>query len=361
MSRPARALVNVSALQHNFQIVRQHAPKSKIMAVIKANAYGHGAIEVARALADADAFAVASIDEARELREAGINQPICLLSGFFGEEDLVQSAKLRLDPIIHYAEQVEQLKKFKADAPINTWIKIDTGMCRLGFEPDEFDDVLRTLQGSDAVAEIKVMSHFANADNTGDSKTQEQIDTFVQATSGCTAPFSLANSAGVLVWPTSHLDWVRPGIMLYGSSPVTKKNIEDFDLHSVMTLETELMAVYQRRKGQAIGYGGDWVCPSDMTIGVAAIGYGDGYPRHAPTGTPVLVNNQRAKLVGRVSMDMITIDLSEQKEARSGDPVVLWGEGLPADEIAQLSGTISYELFCKVTARVPRTFVENPI
>lgn len=357
MSRPACALVSIPALQHNFQVVRNHAPDSRIMAVIKANAYGHGSVQVANAFPEAEAFGVASIEEGVELRQAGITKPICLLSGFFQETELSLLAENKLDPVIHYPQQLDQLERYqnnRGKTPINVWLKIDTGMHRLGFAPQEFGEIWQKLEACAAVGKISLMSHLANADISSDPGNKKQIAAFLAVTSDCDTDLSLANSAGVLTYPDSCLDWVRPGIMLYGSSPVAGKHAHDFDLKPVMTLETELMAVYKRRKGQAIGYGGDWVCPRDMSIGVAAIGYGDGYPRHAPSGTPVLVNGKRANLVGRVSMDMITIDLSDQEHAKTGDRVVLWGEGLSVDEIAEAAGTISYELFCKVTKRVPR-------
>ena len=352
MSRPARALLDAQALRHNLQQVRRHAPHSKVMAVVKANAYGHGLSWAAKILEDADAFGVASVEEGMELRAAGVTRPICLLEGFFAADEIPLLGRHQLAATVHEQDQLQVLESASGATPIAVWIKIDTGMHRIGFAPEEVPAVLARLKACPAVAEIRVMSHFANADNKFDSTTQSQIECFRPLCQGLEG--SLANSAGILAWPDSHLDWVRPGIMLYGGSPLIGHHAHDLDLMPVMTLQSALIAVHRRRKGEAVGYGGDWLCPEDMTVGVAAVGYGDGYPRHAPPGTPVLVNGRRTPLIGRVSMDMITLDLRAQPEAKAGDPVVLWGTGLPVDEVAAQAGTISYELLCHVAERIPR-------
>jgi alanine racemase len=358
MSRPACALVDTGALKHNLQEVRRHAPQARTMAIVKANAYGHGLAWAARVLNDVtDAFGVSSIEEALKLREAGITRPICLLEGFFTADEMPVIAKHRLAPVIHHEKQLQALIEAPPSLQLSVWLKIDTGMHRLGFAPAAVPDALKKLRSCSAVSEIRVMSHFARADMAADSETKTQIENFKSLTGNLGLESSLANSAGILAWPQSHLDWVRPGIMLYGISPMEQPSVIKNDLKPVMTLQTALIAVHPRRKGEAIGYGGDWRCPQDMLVGVAAIGYGDGYPRHARAGTPVLVNGQRVPLFGRVSMDMITLDLRTQPRASEGDSVVLWGPDLPVEEIAHCASTISYELLCHVTERVPRVAV----
>jgi len=355
MSRPARALVDAEALRHNLRQARLRAPRSRVMAVVKANGYGHGLLWVARTLSGAaDAFGVSSVEEGIQLREAGITRPVCLLEGFFTPDELPTLAEHRLEPAIHCEFQLQALVQALPVVKLTVWLKIDTGMHRLGFLPQAVPDVLKQLRSSPAVADIRVMSHFARADIRFDPDTKTQIESFQGQVRNLGLESSLANSAGILAWPQSHLDWVRPGIMLYGASPMAGESAAALDIEPVMTLETALIAVNIRRQGEAIGYGGDWRCPEDMPVGVAAIGYGDGYPRHAVPGTPVLVNGKRVPLVGRVSMDMITLDLRAQPDARVGDPVVLWGQGLPVEEVAQSAGTIAYELLCHVTERIPR-------
>ena len=354
MARPARALLDAQALRHNLALVRRLAPRTRVMAVTKANGYGHGLAWVARTLEDADAFGVAYAEEGVRLREAGIAQPICLFDGFFGAGDIPVLAHHRLAPAIHHDEQVRALEAHKGKTAIAVWVKVDSGMHRLGFAPEAAAGALARLKSCQAVSEIRVMSHLANAEATSEDDTQKQIECFMSVVKGLRMERSLANSAGIIAWRASHLDWVRPGIMLYGASPLTERSAEQLGLKPVMTLETAIMAVDRRRKGERVGYAGEWTCPEDMPVGVAAIGYGDGYPRRAPAGTPVLVNGKRTPLIGRVSMDMITLDLRSQPETRVGDPVVLWGRGLAVEEVAAKAGTISYELLCHVAERVPR-------
>jgi alanine racemase len=359
MSRPARALLDTRALRHNLGIVRRHAPAARVMAVVKANAYGHGLNWAAGVLHDVDAFGVASVEEGMQLRRAGVLKPICLLEGFFGPDDLPLLARHNLSPVIHHDAQLAMLEAGRGLPPLSVWLKIDTGMHRLGFAPEAFPGVYARLKACGCTSEIRLLSHFANADVAGDKATGRQIERFEALRQQARTEASLANSAGIVAWPASHHEWVRPGIMLYGASPLAGRSAATLDLKPVMTLASALIAVHRRAKGDAIGYGGDYVCPEDMPVGVVAIGYGDGYPRHAPSGTPVLVNGRREPLVGRVSMDMITLDLRNQPNARVGDPVVLWGEGLPVDEIAARAGTISYELLCHVAERIPRVMVSE--
>jgi alanine racemase len=357
MSRPARALLDPQALRHNFEVVRQRAPRARIMAVVKANAYGHGLAWVASELSEADAFGVSSIEEGLVLRRAGVRQPICLLEGFFSADEIPLLIQHRLNPAIHHESQLAMIESARLGEALDVWIKIDSGMHRIGFRPDAFASVCARLSRCPGIGAIRVMSHLASADDRDNSATRQQIDSFLALTRESGLERSLANSAGIAAWQDSHLDWVRPGIMLYGAAPVSGSGAPD--LKPVMTLTTALIAVHVRRKGETIGYGGDYRCPEDMPVGVATIGYGDGYPRHARPGTPVLLNGQRVPLIGRVSMDMITLDLRTQSRARTGDPVVLWGRGLAVDEVAANAGTISYELLCHVTERIPRVAVSE--
>lgn len=359
MTRPVRARVDAAALRHNLSRVKALAPRSEVMAVVKADAYGHGLVWAAQQLRQADAFAVAGVDEAISLREAGIYQPICLLSGFFGSDELVLLSAYRLSPALHSLDQVRQLANARLPHPVTVWLKLDTGMHRLGLQPQQLDKAMATLRDSDAVSDVNLMTHFACADDETSPATHDQIKQFAEVSAGFEGRASLANSAGICAWPDSHQQTVRPGIMLYGSSPLMTRSAADLDLRAVMTLESRLIAVRDLKEGDRVGYGGDWQCPRDMRIGVIACGYGDGYPRHAPAGTPVLVNGRAAPLAGRVSMDLITVDLSGHMEARVDDTVVLWGENLPVDGIAMAAGTISYELLCQVTSRVPRVAVNE--
>jgi len=357
MTRATRAVIDLAALQHNLQVSRHAAPNSKQMAIIKAHAYGHGMVRIAQALDDADAFGVALIEEAIPLREAGVSKPILLLEGFTSEQDLTLIRGYNLDCVVHHESQLRMLEAASGD-PVTVWMKIDTGMHRLGFKPEQANEVYQRLQQCALVKPtIHLMTHLANADDLDDSLTEQQIKRFYEAIQFADAedsniPCSIANSAGVLGWPASHADWVRPGIMLYGVSPFIAGKGKEHDLKPVMTLQSELIAVNQFKEGDKVGYGGSWTCPDDMPVGVVAIGYGDGYPRHARPGTPVLVNGQRVQLLGRVSMDMITVDLREQANAAVGDEVTLWGEGLAVEEVADYASTIAYELLCSVTSRV---------
>ncbi len=354
MSRPARALLDPHALRHNLARTRACASHARVMAVVKANGYGHGLTWTASVLTEADAFGVASLEEGLQLRAAGATQPICLLEGFFETAELPELAAHGLEPVVHHEWQVRALEAAAVVRPLNVWLKLDTGMHRIGFPPEEFEQVLARLRACANVGEIRLMSHLACADDRMNPITRRQIECFLPWVRASALSASLANSAGVLAWPASHLDWVRPGLMLYGASPLAGQRASELGLKPVMTLETALIAVHRRRRGERIGYGGDWECPEDMPVGVAAIGYGDGYPRHARSGTPVLVNGKRVPLIGRVSMDMVTLDLRPVPDSAVGDRVVLWGEGLPVDEIAACAGTIAYELLCRVAERVPR-------
>lgn len=356
--RATCATIHLGALRENLCRVRALAPGARVMAVVKADGYGHGLERVARALEGADAFGVAGIADGQRLRAAGVAQRIVVLSGLDEAGDLAEMRRLRLDPVIHSDAQIEALEADRDPRPLRVWIKLDTGMHRLGFTPERAREVHARLRALPCVdREIGLMTHFANSDVFDDAQTAQQIDTFERATAGLEGPRSLSNSAGILGWPEAQGEWVRAGGALYGISVVAGRIGADFGLRPAMTLATRLVAVNPVRKGDPIGYAATWEAPEDMRIGVAAIGYGDGYPRQARAGTPVLVNGTRAALVGRVSMDLVTIDLRGHPEARIGDPVVLWGRGLPVEEVADHAGTIGYDLTCGVTRRV--RFVEE--
>ena len=362
MARPTSATVHIDALRHNLGQVRLRAPVSRVMAVVKADGYGHGLERVARALTGADAFGVAALSDAERLRAAGLSQPIVLLSGFDEPEDLPRLRQLGVQTVVHHASQLEMLEQAAPGDAIPCWLKVDTGMHRLGFAPETVREVHARLAAMPAVGEIVLMTHFASSDEFADSPTQgrqtrEQIRIFHEATAGLPGLRSLANSAAVLGWRDASADWVRPGGALYGLSVVAGTTGADFGLRPAMTLSTRLIAINRIRQGECIGYSATWRCPEDMPVGVAAIGYGDGYPRHAPAGTPVLVRGRRVPVIGRVSMDLMTLDLRGVPDARVGDAVTLWGPELPAETIADAAGTIGYELTCSITRRV--RFVEQ--
>ena len=360
MTRATCAAINLAALTHNLQVAKQAAPDARQMAIIKANGYGHGIVEVARALRKADAFGVATLDEAINLREGGIYHPIILLEGFTRESELPLIHAYDLECVIHHESQVSILETQK-DKPIKTWLKIDTGMHRLGFDVSQTKNIFDRLCACTSVTKpVRVMTHLANADNRNDPTTEVQCRQFATATGALgEVETSIGNSAGILGWPISHADWVRPGIMLYGVSPFPDSLAEQQHLKPVMTLQAELIATKQLKKGDRVGYGGSFTCKEDMTLGVVAIGYGDGYPRHAKNGTPVLINKTIVPLVGRVSMDMITVDLGKCPSAKVGDNVILWGEGLPVETIATHADTIGYELLCGVTKRVSYNYTDE--
>lgn len=353
MSRPTQITIDLAALQHNYQQVKQLAPHSAVMAMVKSNAYGHGLERIAIALSNADALGVACSEEGSILRNAGVKNPIILMEGLFDSGELTRANEQDFVLIVHEPEQVNMLEHFSTHKPFSIWLKIDTGMHRLGFAPSEVETYYTRLMQCSAVKKpIGLMTHFAESDSLDRTPTLNQIELFNRVTQHFTGPRSLANSGGIIAWPSAHADWVRPGIMLYGASPFTGRSGADHNLQPVMSLSSKLIALHTLKKGDRIGYGGMWTCPEDMTIGVIGIGYGDGYPRHAQNGTPILVNGRTCPLVGRVSMDMITVDLRTQPEAKIGDPVLLWGSGLPVEVVAEYSDTTGYELLTRITQRV---------
>jgi alanine racemase len=358
MTRPAKVIIDLAALRSNYSRVQQLATGCRVMAVVKADAYGHGLVRVANALTSADAFGVACLEEAEQLREAKIRQPIVLLEGPYSFVELRQIEALGLDIVVHHISQLEMLEQSTIKKSIRVWLKLDSGMHRLGFDIKKLSSVWSRLQVCDSVSdEIIMMTHLAAANEINNPMTSVQLDAFASACESFTAERTIANSAGIVGSPDSHADWVRPGLMLYGVSPMQDSIASDHNLQPVMSLESRLISVKNLNKGESVGYGASWRCPSDTTIGIVAAGYGDGFPRHAKSGTPTLVNGKRASIIGNASMDMLTVDLSAQPQAKVGDPVELWGTSLAIEEVASYAGTIPYELLCGVHKRL--AFVEK--
>jgi alanine racemase len=346
--RPIRALIDCAALRHNLGIAKRRAPRSRVWAVVKANAYGHGLARAARALAAADGLALIEIEAAIELRRTGEIRPILLLQGVYSPAEIESVASHGFTIVVHHEEQVRMLATARVPAKIPVYLKLNTGMNRLGFSGAGLGDVLDRLRR--CAGEVTLMTHFADAD--GARGVRWQLERFEAATAGMNVPRSLANSAALLRHPETHTDWVRPGIALYGCSPFPDESAGALGFKPAMTLASELIAVRELRAGDSVGYGCTFTADAPMRVGIVACGYADGYPRHAPTGTPILVAGKRTRTVGRVAMDMLFADLSGIPEAAIGSPVTLWGEGLSADEVAASAGTVSYELLCALSPRV---------
>lgn len=356
MARPTRAIINREALRHNYAIAAALSGDGKAMPIVKANAYGHGAVTVAQTLEPlAPALGVACIEEAIELREAGISKPILLLEGFFSAEELELAAAKNFWLMLQTDEQLAAVDAATITQPLNCWLKFDTGMHRLGFQPEHAADLYACLRAMPQVSDDVVLAtHFASADDLDSDFTQLQIQLFRDCTQGIDAPRSLANSPGLLGWPEARAEWNRPGFMLYGHSPFATAHGEAAKLQPVMTFRSEVMAVREIAIGESVGYANTWNAEKPSRIATVPVGYGDGYPRHAANSTPVLINGQRAPLVGRVSMDMITVDVTELAPVNIGDEVILWGEKLSANEVAIHADTIGYEIMTRMHNRVPR-------
>lgn len=352
MSRAARATLDLGALRHNFERIRSQAPASRLLAVVKANGYGHGLLRVARALPEADGFGVAHIEEALSLREGGIVQPIVLLQGFTDPAEIDVLARQHIETVVHHPEQVRMLERQPPTPPLGVWLKLDTGMHRLGLGAADADEMHRRLRTCPGVVLRAVLSHLARADEPAHPFTEQQRAEFLRLSESWDLPRSLANSAAVFSARRYHFDWVRPGLALYGISPFAQGLAGELGLRPVMTLRGQVVAVKALRRGEAVGYGGSWRASRDTRLAIVAVGYADGYPRHAPNGTPVLLGGRSCSLVGRVSMDMLAVELPPEVSSRLGEEAVLWGEGLPVEGIARAAGTIPYELVCKLTPRV---------
>jgi alanine racemase len=350
--RAAKVTIDLVALKHNFKQVQKHSSNGNIMPVIKANAYGHGMLQVADALDGANGFAVAQLGEAIALREHGVSKPITVFQGFADSAQLELMIQYNLRPVVTQLWQIDLLeslntKSISTGATLVVWLKVNTGMGRLGVQPDDVMLCWQRLQQIPHIQPLGLMMHFANADQPDKNSNQLQLNCFKRLSDKIVAQTSVSNSAAIVSHLCEQEDWVRPGIMLYGSSPVLNVTAQSLGLQAVMSLHAELIAINHLPKGHHVGYGDSWTCPDDMSVGIVNVGYGDGYPRLAPSGTPVMVNNQLTQLVGRVSMDSIAVDL-RGINAQCGAHVELWGRHISVDEVALKSGTISYELLCNV-------------
>lgn len=356
--RRAELRVDLSALRHNAGIARVAAAGRKIFVAVKADGYGHGASMVAQALREqVDGWLVATLAEGEALRQAGLTERILVLQGIMHASEARRAAQRFLEPVFHHQSQIDALGRGLSGLTLTAWAKVDTGMHRVGFSPEEFPAAYAQLRALRGIRPMPgVITHFARADEPDEGPTLRQLACFQQVTKGLAVETSVCNSAGLLRFPQAAGDWVRPGIMIYGGNPFTTGSAADWGLRPVMTLRSRLIAIRRVAAGEGIGYGARYLAPETMLVGVVAVGYGDGYPRHAPDGTPILVNDQRTTVIGRVSMDLITVDL-RGVHARVGDEVVCWGEGLPIDDIATASASISYELMCQMSGRVARRIV----
>lgn len=357
--KAATAVVDCRALRHNLQRIRTFAPDCRLVAVVKANAYGHGLLETAHTLTEADCFGVARIGEALKLRSGGIVQPILLLEGFFSPDDLPVLVANNIETAVHSEEQLSALEQATLERPVRVWMKLDSGMHRLGVRPEQAEAFYRRLSACrNVVQPVNIMSHFSRADEPESSATPEQIACFDRFVADKPGMKSISASGGILLWPQAHRDWVRPGIILYGVSPLAEPYAAHYGLQPAMTLKSSLIAVREHKAGEPVGYGGTWVSERDTRLGVVAIGYGDGYPRSAPSGTPVLINGREVPLVGRVSMDMISVDLGPGAVDKVGDEAILWSSALPVEKIAAFTGISAYELITKLTSRVSMEYLK---
>ena len=349
--RPIQAIIKLDALRHNLSVAKSHAPHSKVMAVIKANGYGHGLLNVAQGLRAADGFAVLGIDEAITLRQAGFGQTLLLLEGLFAADELQSASQHNISFVVHCFQQIEMLEQASLAHPVSVFLKMNTGMNRLGFVPGDFAHAQQRLADCPNVAGITLMTHFATADEA--QGVAAPFALFQQTTAGLDYPKSLANSAAILRYPQTHADWVRPGIMLYGATPVAGTTASNFGLKPAMTLSSEIIAVQTLQPGESVGYGQRFTATRETRLGIVACGYADGYPRHAPNGTPIAVAGQATQTLGRLSMDMLYADITHIPQAAIGSAVELWGEQVPVDAVAESAGTVGYELLCAVAQRVP--------
>lgn len=358
--RPTSATVRLADIAANCELTRRLAPGSRCVAVIKANAYGHGMVKVAQYLEDqVPVFGVALVEEAMQLRDSGIKRPILVMQGPNHASELDEAVAGGFWLLLHRQQQVDWVQSAKLAGPLRVWLKIDTGMHRLGFAVDAIDRVCAGLRSSPNVSHAPVLcTHLACAEDRKDPMTDDQVRLIRDCAGKYGLATSIANSAGILFWPDSHAQWNRPGYMLYGLCPTGSTEVRPHGLRPAMTMRSEIIAIRNIAAGEGVGYGHDWVARRPSKIGAIAIGYGDGYPRHAPNGTPVLVNGQRVALTGRVSMDAISVDLTDLEKVEVGDPVELWGQNLSINELAAMAGTIGYEVLAGLTGRVPVLYTE---
>lgn len=354
--RPIQATVSLSALRHNLGIAKSAAPNSKIMAVVKANGYGHGLLRVAAGLSQADGFAVLGLDEAISLRESGFSQTILLLEGIFSSEELAAASKQDISLVVHCDKQIEMLENASTHMPVAVFLKMNSGMNRLGFTPKDYAAALKRLAACRNASAITLMTHFATADE--DEGVSAALTLFQKTTQGLSYPSSLANSAALLRYPETHSDWVRPGIMLYGATPVTGTTAASYNLKPAMSFTSEIIAVQNLEIGESVGYGKRFTATHKTRVGIVACGYADGYPRHTPSGTAIAVDGKVTQTLGRVSMDMLFADITDIPQADIGSLVELWGNQVPVDTVAEAAGTVGYELLCAIAPRVPIQVIE---
>ena len=351
-SRRIYGSVDSLAITHNLAVARNCAPNSKVMAVVKTNAYGHGLVPVSKLLDDSiDALAVATVDEALTLRRAQVRSPICVLSGFYSADDLERIVARDISVVVHCVQQIKAIKHSKVFNKVPIWLKVNSGMNRLGFSTNSIGSVFDELDNMDNVDLVGIMSHFACADDVNSNYTLEQTDRFINATKNIPLPRSIANSAGILKWPNSHLDWVRPGIMLYGASPIIGQNASQLGLRPALDLYSTIIAIHKIRKGERIGYGLNWTASGDTVVGIVACGYGDGYLRSASSRAQVLVNGVPANIIGTISMDTMAVDVTDHLEVKTGSAVKLVGAGIPVEDVAACANTIPYEFLCSFNPR----------
>jgi len=353
LHRPTHAIIDLNAARRNLERVRKWAPGRRLMAVVKADGYGHGIERIADAFALADAFGVCCLDEAHALRRSGREQEVVLLAGCAAAEELREAAALKLSVVVHAESQLRLLERASPRQTVRAWLTLDRAMHRLGFPPEAVAVAWRRLRGIASVKPpVRLMTHLAAASTPGHSLNALQLRRFSECVNGLEGERSIANSAALMTLPESHADWLRPGLILYGASPLPQGNGTAAGLRPVMSLRSRLIAVRQMRAGERVGYGGNWSCPADMPVGIVAAGYGDGYPRHAAAGTPVLVGGKMAALIPPASMDLLAVDLRACPRAKIGDPVTLWGKELPVETVAAQADTIPHQLLCSLGRRV---------
>lgn len=357
-NRHSRAIIDLQAIRHNYDLLKEIAGGKRLIAVVKADAYGHGALEVAEVLPQADAFAVAAVGEAVALRQAGIEQKILVLGGFIRPQELALCIENRLDPVIHQQTHLDMLRQSSHLDGIQVWVKIDSGMGRLGYQPEKVADVLDQLDKMPSLGPVRLMTHLASADDVESEFSNQQIEA-IRALELHGYEWGIANSAGILGWPDAHDSWVRAGIAMYGANPMSNRKEKVIDLKPAMQMKTSVLAVNTHKKGNVIGYGSTYTCPQDMTIAVIASGYADGYPRHKIDTAQVNIHGQLCDIVGRVSMDMITVDVSAIDQVEVDDEVTLFGESPDANQLADCSQTIAYEILCNVGAHVKREYINK--
>lgn len=358
MTRPSYIEIDLKAIQSNLSVAKNLAPRSKIVACVKANAYGHGAVEVSKAIGNsADLLGLACLEEALELRSSAIQAPCLLLEGCFDQDEWRTANEAGFSAVIHSPTQLEQFLGLALKEPMDIWLKLDSGMHRLGFAPAEYSLAYQQLEQSNNCRSIVLMSHFACSEELDNPFNDKQISVFSKSTSGLSGEKSIANSAAILTNPNTHLDWIRPGYMLYGNSPMQGEVPESRMLHPVMSFYSEVIALRHIGVGECVGYNHAWCADKPSTIAVVAVGYGDGYPRNAKNGTPVLIDGQPAATVGHIAMDMMLVDVTRMPNAQPGSKVELWGKELPVSRVAEHSGMSGYELLTRLTSRLPRSYI----